>query len=828
MSATKQPLDPSRQRSLWVGAGFLACGVVMSVFVCWNTSLTVMSHPVWIVLPLLIISVISELNPVSFEYRRNALSLSLADFALVTSLFFLPPHLVLAVRVSAGIGFQIARHRDYLKHVVNFGFFLTEASLTLTYLKVFGTPNLADPTSWWVLFAALATTNAISGCAVHYILRAESPRKLVRRTIASLPGTILVSVFCTCLGIAASLALQETWWAFALIIVVEVAMVLASGVQRKLVNQRQTSRQLLDLTSANVDGGSPDELMPKLVQHAGRALNAQDVMIRPPGAIPLPEGTAGPMTNFCAPRGTRDPELREWLNVMGFQDAAVVQLSPTPQLTGILVVANRLGQVRTFTNDDLAVLQTLAVHFSALLKHSALVEQLRHDARHDSLTGLDNRARFVERVGQHLARYKLTEPGTASAIPRQGPETCHGAVLILQIDLYNTVSDSLGQHVADVLLVHVASRLDTCLPERMGIARVADDQFAMLLPSCESEDDIQRWVSTIQQQLQEPLETQGMLLDTSPCFGYALLPQDGNSAEDALQNAHFALMTTKKSAQPHRVARYSRSETDISLYRLMLAGELRRGIANQEISVIFQPKVDTVTGQVVGFESLARWEHPHSGLIMPDEFIPLAESTGQLGALTLSVLDQALQRASQWLHTHPHTGVSVNLSAAQLLDATLPLRIAESLQRYQVPAEALTMEITESRLMAQPAAARKAMDALHELGVRVSVDDFGTGYSSLSYLQTLPLDEVKIDKSFILPLLRSEENQAIVRTVIDLVHTLDMKVVAEGVETAVVRDRLAEQGCDVIQGFLVGRGLSGDRVDVWLREWEESLAEPAE
>lgn len=810
----------ARGRTCVVAGFFLIFGTALAVFVSLSAPASLTPPPLWLIFALLAVSLIGEMNPVAYEYRRNALSLSLADFALVFSVFFVPPLWVVAIRVAAGVGFQLLRHRNWLKHSVNVGIFLTEASLVLLFVQLFRTREVGNPSSWLVILAALIVANTLSSYSIHYILRPEPVTKLVQRTLTIMPTTVVVCTFCTALGVLAALALTATWWSFTLIFVIEIATVFGYGMQQRLVNQRLASRQLLDLTRANIDGGSPDELMPKLVTHAGHTLNARDAMIRPPGSIPLPEGPDGPLTSFVAPRGTREPHLRAWLDQMQLQDAAVVQMSPTPQLTGTLVVANRLGHIRTFSQDDLAVLQTLAVHFAAILKHSALVEQLRHDARHDALTGLDNRARFLERISEHLAQHSLVDNG--ATIPQQGVESCHGAVLILQIDLYSTVSDALGQHVADVLLVHVASRLDTCLPERMGIARVGDDQFGVFLPTCESESDIQGWVRTIQQQLQEPLETQGMLLDTSPCFGYVMLPQDGGSAEDALQNAHFALMTTKKSAQPKDMARYSRSETDISLYRLMLAGELRRGIANNEISVIFQPKVDTLTGRVVGFESLARWEHPQSGLIMPDEFIPLAESTGQLAALTLSVLDQALHRASQWLPTHPDTGISVNLSAVQLLDATLPLRIAESLERYQVPAEALTMEITESRLMAQPAAARKAMDALHELGVRVSVDDFGTGYSSLSYLQTLPVDEVKIDKSFILPLLRSEQNQAIVRTVINLVHTLDMKVVAEGVETSVVRDLLAEEGCDVIQGFLVGRGLAGDRVDVWLREWEAS------
>lgn len=819
---TSPTTDKNRRRTFYVAGFFLTLGASLSTYVSLTGPAHIPAPPWWLIVALLIIGLIGEMNPVAYEYRRNALSLSLADFALVLSVFCVPPEWAIAIRVGAGVGFQLMRHSNWLKYSVNLGIFLTEVGIILLALKLFGNPQVSDPSSWLVVMTALVVANTLSSFSIHFILRQESLRKLTQRTLLIAPTTVVVCLFCTSLGVLAALALSVSWWSLVPIFVIEVATVFGYGVQQRLVNQRLASRQLLDLTSANIDGGSPDELMPKLVTHAGHTLNAREAMIRPPGSIPLPDGPDGPMTSFVAPRGTRDPQLRAWLDSMKFQDAAVVQISPTPQLTGTLVVANRLGHVRTFSQDDLAVLQTLAVHFGAILKHSALVEQLRHDARHDALTGLDNRARFLERVSEHLAHHRLVDETSSACIPQQGVESCRGAVLILQIDLYNTVSDALGQHVADVLLVHVASRLDTCLPERMGIARVGDDQFGVFLPTCESESDIQGWVRTIQQQLQEPLETQGMLLDTSPCFGYVMLPQDGGSAEDALQNAHFALMTTKKSAQPKAMARYSRSETDISLYRLMLAGELRRGIANNEITVIFQPKVDTLTGRVVGFESLARWEHPQSGLIMPDEFIPLAESTGQLAALTLSVLDQALHRASQWLPTHPDTGVSVNLSAAQLLDATLPLRIAESLERYQVPAEVLTMEITESRLMAQPAAARKAMDALHELGVRVSVDDFGTGYSSLSYLQTLPVDEVKIDKSFILPLLRSEQNQAIVRTVINLVHTLDMKVVAEGVESSVVRDLLAEEGCDVIQGFLVGRGLAGDRVDVWLRDWEES------
>jgi EAL domain-containing protein (putative c-di-GMP-specific phosphodiesterase class I) len=305
-------------------------------------------------------------------------------------------------------------------------------------------------------------------------------------------------------------------------------------------------------------------------------------------------------------------------------------------------------------------------------------------------------------------------------------------------------------------------------------------------------------------------------------IGIAVYPEHGLDAASLLQRADVAMYAAKSGHLG--IAMYQPSEDHVSARRLVLAGELRRAIDEGTLFVAYQPKASLVDGRVVGAEALLRWHHREMGFITPDEFIPLAERTGLIVPLTTYVLDRALQQCSEWLRGGLDLGIAVNISVRNLLDSDLPDEIGALLVRHGVEPRRLTLEITESSVMADPERAVDVLQRLSRIGIRLSVDDFGTGYSSLTYLKRLPVDEVKIDKSFVLSMATDPGDAAIVRSIIDLGGSLGLLVVAEGVEETSAWERLAELGCDVVQGYALCRPVPAAEATEWLRGWDPAKA----
>jgi diguanylate cyclase (GGDEF)-like protein len=524
-------------------------------------------------------------------------------------------------------------------------------------------------------------------------------------------------------------------------------------------------------------------------------------------------------------RNPRDPLMRHWLAHNGVRDAMLVPIRDGNQVIGVLQVANRLGEASTFSQDDLKLLQTIVAHAEVIWHNDRLMEQLRHDAHHDGVTGLANRNRFQNRLANRLQELPITASPLVkrSRLPfDEAAEQCQAAVLLLDLDRFREVNDALGHGVGDLLLQQVAARLQAYVPPGATVARLGGDEFAVLLPDCSSAKDALRAAEVARTGLTGTFEVQGTFLEVGVSVGVALVPQDGHDPDTVLKHADVAMYSAKRSSQG--ISRYRRSDDTSSRQRLALAGELRRAMDEGQIDLHYQPKVSMDTGQVTGFEGLARWNHPERGMVMPDQFIPLAEQTGLVGRLTHIALRQALEAAAVWNRQRStdeqQRGIAVNLSPRRLVEPDLPAVVNELLAGIGVPANLLTLEITESSLMADPQAAQRALHELREIGVRLSVDDFGTGYSALAYLQRLPLDEVKIDKSFVIPMMTDQGARAIVRAIVELAHTLDLTVVAEGVEHETARDALQTMGCDVMQGYFIARPLRVDQIEPWLTDWQ--------
>jgi diguanylate cyclase (GGDEF)-like protein len=474
------------------------------------------------------------------------------------------------------------------------------------------------------------------------------------------------------------------------------------------------------------------------------------------------------------------------------------------------IEANVRGDTHTFSLLiflGLALLYTLLFRIvagaSRTLRHQAEVNE--HQAFHDALTDLPNRTLFHDRVGQALS------------VARR--EHIPSAVMIMDLDRFKEVNDTLGHASGDELLKQTGVRLRAALRESDTVARLGGDEFGVLLPKVVDSAAAVAVARKLRNALEEPFTIHGLALQIEASVGIALYPEHGEDVHSLLQRADVAMYVAKE--HPGGCEVYARERDDYSPDRLTLLTELRRAIDRGELVLHYQPKADLRTNEVHGVEALVRWSHPNRGLIRPDEFIPLAQKTGVIVPLTFFVLNEAVRQCRTWQLEGLDLHVSVNLSARNLLDVHLPDTVGELLARWEVSPSLLELEITESTILADPIRAMHVLSRLSGMGVRLAIDDFGTGYSSLAYLKRLPVDELKIDKSFVQGMEEDENDAVIVRSTIDLGRNLGLRVVAEGVETAEAWRQLAALGCDVAQGYYLSRPVPAAELAAWLRAARE-------
>ena len=508
---------------------------------------------------------------------------------------------------------------------------------------------------------------------------------------------------------------------------------------------------------------------------------------------------------LLACRTTKDPGVRRWLAEHGFRDAMMVALPGSSGLRGTLRVTDRLGETSTFTAEDLTMLKTLTGHLAVALRSTRLVQELGYDATHDSLTGLANR-RALYTEGQ--ARLVKT-PARRRAL------------LLLDLDKFKEVNDSLGHHAGDQLLVEVGARLRGQLRGGDLLARLGGDEFAVLLENV-GLDEAAIVAENLRATLAEPFTTpagpsavESLTLHSTVSIGIALFPDEGPGLSALLRKADIAMYKAKTSGDGYHV--YSGNDDADGATRLRTADELRTAITSKQLVLYYQPKVDLDTGEVHCVEALVRWNHPTRGLLSPDAFLDLVEVSGLMRAMTRRVLEVALDQAAEWEGRGQHLTVAVNLSATSLVDADLPEEVFAMLAARGVPPHALQLEITEEFLMAERDRARAILARLREGGVQISIDDYGTGYSSLSYLRDLPIDELKLDQSFVMPMVEDARAAALVASTIALAHSLGLRMVAEGVETEAAYTELRRLGCDQGQGYYMSRPIPAAELDHWLR-----------
>ena len=427
--------------------------------------------------------------------------------------------------------------------------------------------------------------------------------------------------------------------------------------------------------------------------------------------------------------------------------------------------------------------------------------ELQYRADHDELTGLSNRTMFS----------RLLDVALSDAA---GRETGVG-VFLLDLDRFKNVNDTLGHAVGDRLLQDVARRLSTQMPEGALLARFGGDEFAVFLPGVSEDAQYERLAADIVEALRKPFAVDHLSLEVGGSIGCALSPDDGVTAELLLQRADIAMYSAKR--LQGGFAKYWADDDAHSVRNLTMTGDLRAAIENDELELAFQPKVDIATGRTMGAEVLCRWDRPGHGMVSPDEFIDHAEQSGLIFPLTKWVLGKAVETGAIWRELGWDLNIAVNLSARLLHHEQILALVTETLERRQYPAESLTLEITENALMVNPGHAMIVISEFSALGIKVSIDDFGTGYSSLSYLTTLAASELKIDKSFVLGMEREASYKTIVKSVVMMAHELDLRVVAEGIETEDVVSLLQGLDCDFGQGYLFGKPMSSSTFEGWLR-----------
>jgi diguanylate cyclase (GGDEF)-like protein len=442
-----------------------------------------------------------------------------------------------------------------------------------------------------------------------------------------------------------------------------------------------------------------------------------------------------------------------------------------------------------------------------LLESKRRGEELHRMATTDELTGLPNREHFRETISGRIASSNETgEPF---------------GILLMDLDRFKEVNDTLGHDWGDRLLAEVGSRLVGSIGTSGVVARLGGDEFAILPP--QSTDDpaiLEQLAAKLLHEVQQPFLSEELSIDVGASIGIVRFPRDGADVNTLMRRADVAMYAAKSSQTGCKL--YEPEADRHSVQRLGVLSDVRRALEADEIVVHFQPIVDLMRRRVSGAEGLVRWQHPDRGLLPPAAFIPAVEQTGLIRPLTMRVLNLSLEQCAIWRRTGNNLSVAVNLSVRNLLDPELPTMIQRLLDSHGLGPDALQLEITETMLMFDPERVLATVKRLNDLGMHVSVDDFGTGYSSLAVLRQLPVNELKIDRSFVSPMLDDESDLIIVRSTINLGHDLGLKIIAEGVEDARTMHRLADLGCDLAQGYHLSRPIAPEDFGQWVAEYNHT------
>jgi len=763
---------------------------------------------------------LADVFVVHLHFRKDAYTQELDELPLLAGMMLGVPWAVVMARVvGSAVALVLHRRQPPIKLLYNLALFaLYTAVAVIVFRACLGT---ADPLSARGWAAGLAATLAQALIACIWIVAAmaitegaEQLRRLPRLLAFVIPAT----VFDTVVGLAGLRVLEHDPATAVLLVVPIVALLIA---YRAYIRERQRHdhlRLLYESSHAFHHAHGFDATVTTLLRRAREMLRAEIAQL-----TLLPADSAGLALRFClgpgdvaelrqegwtpdnvatevaasgsrlVPRGRASGGLAARMAAEGMRDAVAVAISGEGGVYGTLLVANRRGDVATFGADDLGLLEAFGGQVGVSINNGRLEAELQQLAFHDSLTGLGNRALLNMRLERALQQRRSAGTGPA--------------VLIVDLDDFKTVNDSLGHSTGDRLLVAVADRLRRVLRPSDTIARLGGDEFAVVLEEIDHPATATDVADRLVEALREAFVLDGTVMRIHASTGIVIAIGEDDSCDVLLSRADVAMYRAKARGKGcWELFEPTMQAAVQERHRLKLF--LQRAVDRGSLFVQYQPIVDLEREEMVGVEALVRWEHPTRGLISPDEFIPLAEESGLIVQLGREVLEQACREAAAWQRILPEFAISVNVSARQLQEPEFAGEIAQLLRRSGLNPARLILEITERAMVSDEDTTREALAGLRDLGVRVAIDDFGTGYSSLSCLRDLPVDILKIAKPFVDGLGEGEQDRAFVTAIVRLAQTLHLDMIAEGIERPEQLELLQSLRCGLGQGWLLGRPMS--------------------
>jgi len=781
-------------------------------------------------LAILVGYVITERFPaMHLELRGQSQFFTLSAIPTVFGLFALDPPEFIAARVVAGtLAFGLHRRPAPFKLAANASSFWLEITTAVLVFRALDPGTNLGPRSWIIAIVAVLAGDFVQSAVLSLAISLYAGGFSVRELLPAMAGTAATAAD-ACLALAGLSLLHDEPASLALLAVVPLILWASYGAQTRLFERKRDLESLLEfarVVNGAVLGGTTVEAVLAQTRLLLRADIAWLFVTDGAGAL---SSSLGPGSGAIQVRRLRPADEHFRLHQVAVRDGAVlIDRSPdaaagealsheqvlvapvvtTSGATASLGVADRAGTTWRFGQPDRRLLETLAWHTGLALANDHLIDRLREEsasseyrALHDPLTGLANRTMFEDELTKALAN-----GGVAS-------------VMLLDLDRFKEVNDTLGHANGDRLLCEIARRLTSTLRSCDMVARLGGDEFAIVLPGLTPTGAVQHAARTVASVLEEDVTIGDLQVAVAVSIGIASAPRDGEDAATLLQRADVA-MYLAKSDQGGPVT-YDAARDEYRPERLAMVSELHGAILAGEIEVHYQPQLELRSGRVLGVEALARWHHPVRGWVPPAEFVPVAETTGLIGRLTQHVLTEALTQAAAWRTAGRELRMSVNLSARDVLDQELPARVAEVLRSTGVDGSQVCLEITETSAVTDANRTAMVVERLATMGVTVSIDDFGTGYSSLVHLRLLRVQEVKIDRAFILGLNRDAldaEDQALVRAILDLGRALGLQVVAEGIEGPLAMERLAAMGCEIGQGYHFTRPMPAAGLETWLDE----------
>jgi diguanylate cyclase (GGDEF)-like protein len=774
---------------------------------------------------------VADWMPVQLHYRGNTFLCVLEDGPLLLGLAFLTPNLlVLSAATSVFIVFAGVRRQPALKVTFNVAAAaLATAVAVVVFRELLGTHSPVSLVGWAVAASAMIAFQIVSALAIRVVtlLAGQAPKK--RPPIILLAFHAMLIAASMCLAFA---FLDAAWfdpWTTLPLLLVAALIIGAYRGYAHLALRFSSLQHLYDFSrtmgTANLEPSSMSIDVLQEVCTIMRARRAELILAEPSGIprritfddrgasgiepITLDDASIVTQTIYTGQASLHNANAQDHVVTVDpiageYRDAMVAPLMNRHTAIGAIIAIDRDEELDSFDDDDLRLFETLVATASASLERARLVEELRyevdsksHQATHDMLTGLPNRILFLTR-----AAAALSESGGV-------------AIVLLDIDRFKDVNDTLGHAIGDRLLCEIAERLLRAVSGRATVARLGGDEFALVIPDVTDPERAVAVVHDLNVEMQRPIKMDGLTLAVTASAGIAMAPEHGEDVSLLLQRADIAMYLAKERRSTVEV--YS-VEHDQSMQRwLMLGGLLTHALETKsELSLMYQPIGDVKSRDIAYVEALCRWNHPVQGFIPPEEFIGIAEQMGLIPQITDFVLNEGCAQLARWRDAGITIGLAINVSGREFADINLVERVEACLRRYDIPAHLLTLEVTETEIMADLGAATKVLYELSARGIKLGIDDYGTGYSSLQYLHKLPVNELKIDRSFVTNLPNEASNRIIVRSSIQMAHSLGLYVIAEGAEDELTCAMLAEAECDFIQGYYLSKPQKADDLQEWI------------